>query len=150
MLFKSNIYDIRLKFLLLMNIFFQSRKERSCPGYKFWLFLFAIIFLLACFGGAGYIIYFFLNQNQNQNQNHLKDPRYANGAHHDWSVHDSWENKEEPGSQTQVEWVKSGGIWSKGEKTGGRNVVVKVKGDFVPGEEEVPPGELPHGHSPMK
>ena len=121
----------------------------SCPNYKFWLFLFALIFLLTCIGGAGYIVYHFLHQKGSNTHNHLKDPRYSYGSHHDLSVHDSWKD-DGTGSSGSKDWVQSGGIWSKGETSGGRVVTVKVKGEFIPGEEEVPPGELSEGHSPMK
>ena len=122
----------------------------SCPGYKFWLFLFTLIFLLTCIGSACYIVYYFLQQKASNQTDHSKDNRYAYDSHHDLSVHDSWGNEEGPGLKGQVKWVKSGGIWSKGETTGGREVVVKVKGQFIPGEQEVPEGELSEGHSPMK
>ena len=121
----------------------------SCPNYKFWLFLFALIFLLTCIGAAGYIVYYFLHQKGSNALNNPKDPRYVHGSHHDLSVHDSWTN-EGPDTKSHTEWVQSGGIWSKGQKSDGREVIVKVKGEFVPGEEEVPPGELSEGHSPMK
>ena len=69
------------------------------------------------------------------------------------SVHEGWSNKGTPRAPTKAggEWTQNGGIWSKSnEPSGGREVVVKIKGDFVPGEHEVPERELPHGHSPMK
>ena len=129
-------------------VFYFYRSSCKCPNYKFWLCLFATIFLLSCIGIASFIIYYFLQSSESLTPK-IADGRYVETHSHDWSVHDSWDSNNDPGANGEVAWRKSGGIWSKSKPPGGREVVVKIKGQFIPGEQEVPEGELSEGHSPM-
>ena len=142
---KKTIFEILSYFYKSCSYFYRS--SCTCPNYKFWLCLFATIFLLSCIGVASFIIYYFLQSSENPTTK-IADGRYVE-THHDWSVHDSWDSSNDPGANGEVAWRKSGGIWSKSKPPGGREVVVKIKGQFIPGEQEVPEGELSEGHSPM-
>ena len=143
----------KLGFIVILSfylyiIFTFNRKSCTCPNYKFWLFIFATVFLLSCIAVASFIIYYFLRSSENPTTK-VGDPRFVDHSHHDWSVHDSWESNNDPGAKGEVAWRQSGGIWSKSKPPGGREVIVKIKGQFIPGEQEVPEGELSEGHSPM-
>ena len=136
-----------------MPPFCFHREPCVCPNYKFWLFLFALVFILTCIGLGCFTVYYILksSENTNSSRNSGIDDRYAQGTHHDVSVHEGWSNENSNPGKPGGEWTINGGIWSKSkEPSGGKEVIVKVKGDFVPGEHEVPERELPHGHSPMK
>ena len=77
-----------------------------------------------------------------------KDDLHELESHNDWAIiHDSTS-----GNTKDTVWSQSGGIWSKSQPNDFRPTekVVWVKGEFVPGEHEVPEGEVGEGHSPMK
>ena len=71
-------------------------------------------------------------------------------AHHEFGVHDDWAHGSFDNNQDGV-WSQSGGIWSKSNPRPNKDeIVVKVQGEFVPGEQEIPGKTLGEGHSPMK
>ena len=109
------------------------------------------MFISICIGVAVFIVYQFLQRRDSDLNKPTGGTNTELQSHYDWSVHDSWSSGGSSNKQGAV-WSKSGGIWSKSQPPPPTEKVktVWVKGEFVPGEHEVPNKHLGHGHSPMK